>query len=152
MLTLWNLENLPTAGRLRIFSEKLKEIVKCFFHFEGKSRKSNTYISRTHSIFFPFINSNETGRRDSHRSGDRKMLQKQAIKLVQPSKDQFLSTFFLVVENRPVINWKKLNRNIPCEHFKIDGIASPGKEGQNYFTISIILKEKSVAIKGWHRC
>ena len=104
MLTLWNLENLPTAGRLGIFSKKMKEVVKCFFHFEGKSGKSNTYISRTHSIFFPFINSNETGRRDSHRSGDRKMLQKQAIKLVQPSKDQFLSTFFLVVENRPVIN------------------------------------------------
>ena len=147
MLTLWNLGNLPTAGCLRAFSEKLKEIVKCFFHFEGKSGKSNTYITRTHSIFFPFINSNETGGTDSYRSGDRKMLEKQTIKLVQPSKDQFLSTFFLVVENCPVINWKKLNRNIPCEHFKIEGIVSLGKEGQNYFTISIVLKEKSVSIK-----
>ena len=75
------------------------------------------------------------------------MLEKQTIKLVQPSKDQFLSTFFLVVENCPVINWKKLNRNIQCEHFKIEGIVSLGKEGQNYFTISIVLKEKSVSIK-----
>ena len=106
MLTLGNFENLPSAGRLRFFSEKLKETVKCFLT----------------------------------------VLEKQAMKLVQPSKDQFLSTCFLVLkkdtENRPVINLKKLNRNIPCEHFKIEGITFPGNKGQNYFTMSIILKEK----------
>ena len=40
------------------------------------------------------------------------MLEKQAIKLVQPSKDQFLSTLFLVTKKdagyRPVINLKKV--------------------------------------------
>ena len=45
------------------------------------------------------------------------MLEKQAIKLIQPSKDHFLSTLFLVAkkntELRPVINLKKMNRYIP---------------------------------------
>ena len=50
------------------------------------------------------------------------MLEKQAIKLLKPSKDQFLSTLFLVTKkdtgHRPVINFKKLNRYIPYKHFK----------------------------------
>ena len=54
------------------------------------------------------------------------MLEKQEIKLVQPSKDQFLSSLFLVTKKdagyRPVINLKKLNRYIPYEHFKMEGI------------------------------
>ena len=55
-----------------------------------------------------------------------KMLEKQAIKLVQLSKDQFLSTLFLVAKKNtghcPVINLKKLNRYIPYEHFKTEGL------------------------------
>ena len=54
------------------------------------------------------------------------MLEKQAIKLVQPSKDRFLSTLFLVTKKdtgyRPVINLKKLNRYIPYKHFKMEGL------------------------------
>ena len=54
------------------------------------------------------------------------VLEKQAIKLVQLSKDQFLSTLFLVAkkdtEHHPVINLKKLNWYIPYKHFKMEGL------------------------------
>ena len=50
------------------------------------------------------------------------MLGKQAIELTQPSKDQFLSTIFLVTKkdtgHRPVPNLKKLNQYIPYKQFK----------------------------------
>ena len=51
------------------------------------------------------------------------MLEKQAVKLVQPSKYHFLSILFLVAKkdtgHRPVINFKNLNRYIPYKHFKM---------------------------------
>ena len=56
----------------KVFSGKLEETDKRSFHFEGSSGISNTPIIRTHSIFFPFRSSNETGETDSCRSGDRK--------------------------------------------------------------------------------
>ena len=47
------------------------------------------------------------------------MLEKQAVKLVQPSKYHFLSILFLVAKkdtgHRPVINFKNLNRYIPLK-------------------------------------
>ena len=55
------------------------------------------------------------------------MLKKGAIKLVQPNiKNQFLSSMFIVPKkdsgHRPVINLKKLNKNIPYIHFKMEGL------------------------------
>ena len=99
----------------KVFSEKLEETDKRSFHFEGSSGISNTLLSERTQFSYPseIHMKRET---DSCRSGNRKTVEKQAIKLVQPSKDQFLSKLFLVAKkdtwHRPVINFKKLNRHI----------------------------------------
>ena len=54
------------------------------------------------------------------------MLEKGAIQPTKPSKDQFVSTLFLPEKKdggqRPIINLKKLNKNIPYIHFKMESI------------------------------
>ena len=54
------------------------------------------------------------------------MLEKGAIQKVVPTQGQFLSNLFLVEKkdggNRPVINLKNLNKFIPYEHFKMEGL------------------------------
>ena len=54
------------------------------------------------------------------------MLRKGAIRVSDPKEDQFLSSLFLVEKkdggNRPVVNLKELNRNIPYQHFKMEGL------------------------------
>ena len=54
------------------------------------------------------------------------MLEKGAIQKVVPTQGQFLSNLFLVEKkdggNCPVINLKNLNKFIPYEHFKMEGL------------------------------
>ena len=54
------------------------------------------------------------------------MLGKKTIQKVVPKQGQFLSNFFLVEKkdggNRPVINFKNLNKFIHYEHFKMAGL------------------------------
>ena len=56
----------------------------------------------------------------------REMLLKDAMQLVSPCKNQYLSNLFLVSKrdggNRPVINLKHLNSFIPYQHFKMEGL------------------------------
>ena len=53
------------------------------------------------------------------------MLEKQAISVVQPDKNSFLSQIFVIpkkdVGYRPVVNLKVLNKFITEEHFKMEG-------------------------------
>ena len=53
-------------------------------------------------------------------------LKKDAMVVSDPKEDQFLSLLFLVKKkegrNRPVINLKDLNSNIPYQHFKMEGL------------------------------
>ena len=83
-------------------------------------------VVQGYEIFFPFRSSNE---KEEHILVDQeieKILENQAIKLAQPSKDQFLSTPVLVAKKDtghcPVINLKKLDWYIPYEHFKMEGL------------------------------
>ena len=52
------------------------------------------------------------------------MLRKGTIVVSDHKEDQFLSSLFLVKKkdggNRPVVNLKDLNRNIPYQHFKME--------------------------------
>ena len=64
----------------KVFSGKLEKTDKRSFHFESSSEISDTPIIRTHPIFFPRRNSNETGGTDSRRSGDRKNVGKTSNK------------------------------------------------------------------------
>ena len=54
------------------------------------------------------------------------MSKKGAIVVSDPKEDQFLSSLFLVKKkdggNCPVVNLKDLNRNIPYQHFKMEGL------------------------------
>ena len=56
------------------------------------------------------------------------LISKGAIKLVDPHPQQFISTLFLVEKGqgtgvlRPVINLKALNRFLPKEKFKMEGL------------------------------
>ena len=54
------------------------------------------------------------------------MLRKDVIVVTDPKEDQFLSSLFLVKKkdggNRPVVNVMDLNRNIPYQHFKMEGL------------------------------
>ena len=57
------------------------------------------------------------------------MLEKGVIQKVVPTQGQFLSNLFLVEKkdggNRPLINLKNLNKFIPYEHFKMEGLHCP---------------------------
>ena len=54
-----------------------------------------------------------------------KMLEKQAISVVPPGQEGFISQIFLVPKKdggyRPVVNLKALNRFVAEEHFKMEG-------------------------------
>ena len=54
------------------------------------------------------------------------MLQKGAIQQVSHTQGEFLSNLFLVGKkeggNWPIINLKKLNKNVPYDHFKMEGL------------------------------
>ena len=53
------------------------------------------------------------------------MLEKGAIQKVVPTQGQFLSNLFLVKNDggsHPVINFKNLNKFIPYEHIKMEGL------------------------------
>ena len=54
------------------------------------------------------------------------MLKKVVIRECRPHSNQFVSTLFLVGKkdegNRPVINFKKLNKLIPYRLFKMEGL------------------------------
>ena len=54
------------------------------------------------------------------------MLRKGATVFSDPKEDQFFSSLFLVKKkgegNRPVVNLKHLNSNIPYQHFKMEGL------------------------------
>ena len=54
------------------------------------------------------------------------MLKKGVIVVSNPKEDQFLSSLFLLQKkdgrNRPVVNLKDLNSNIPYRHFKMEGL------------------------------
>ena len=54
------------------------------------------------------------------------LLREGAVKLSEPSSDQFLSSIFLIPKknggHHPVINLKKLNQHIPYVHFKMEGL------------------------------
>ena len=55
------------------------------------------------------------------------MMKKGEIRESQPHPNQFVSTLFSVGkdgDNRPVINFKKLNKLIPYQHFKMEGLHS----------------------------
>ena len=55
------------------------------------------------------------------------MMKKGEIRESQPHPNQFVSTLFSVGKdgnNRPVINFKKLNKLIPYQHFKMEGLHS----------------------------
>ena len=53
-------------------------------------------------------------------------LRKDVIVFTDSKEDQFLSSLFLVKKkdggNRPVVNLMDLNRNIPYQHFKMEGL------------------------------
>ena len=55
------------------------------------------------------------------------LLQKQAVTIVPPCRDQFISRLFLVRKKdgsyRPVINLKPLNAFIQKSHFKMEGVS-----------------------------
>jgi hypothetical protein len=54
------------------------------------------------------------------------MLRKGAIRMCQNQPGQFLSAVFLVGKkdggHRPVLNLRSLNKHIPYQHFKIEGL------------------------------
>ena len=54
------------------------------------------------------------------------MLEKSAIQVVSPQKEEFITSVFLVTKknggNRPIINLKNLNSYITYQHFKMEGL------------------------------
>ena len=62
----------------------------------------------------------------SSESGSFDMLSKGAVSIAEPVGDQFFSSISLVKKNqmgnRPVINLKDLNKNIPYVNFRMEGL------------------------------
>ena len=56
-----------------------------------------------------------------------KLLDKEAIKVVNPCPDQFVSRIFLVPQKEPVINLKPLNQFMATSHFQ-DGESGHAEE------------------------
>ena len=94
-MTLGNLENLPAACRLRFFLENWKKLTNDSFILKVAQGYQIPLLSETTQFSSPSevqITQEEQILVDQDIE---KMLEKQAIKLVQPSKDRFLRTFFI---------------------------------------------------------
>ena len=125
-MTLGNLENLSAAGRLRFFLENWKKLTHDTFILKVVQGCQIPLLSEPTQFSSPSEVQTKQEEQILVDQEIEKMLEKQAIKSVQPSKDQFLSTLFLVTKKdggyRPVVNLKNLNWYIPYEHFKMEGL------------------------------
>ena len=106
----------PSCLPSKIFSGKLEETDKRFFHFEGSSRISNTPIIRNHSIFFPFRSSNNTGGTDSCRSGHRKNVGKTGNKISATLKRPVSENLFHIHQKRRRISLSSQFEKVESVH------------------------------------
>ena len=98
MLTLGNLENLQTAGRLRFFLENWKKLTNDPFILKVVQGYQIPLLSEPTQFSSPSEVQMKQEEQILVDQETEKMLEKQAIKLVPPSKDQFLITLFLVTK------------------------------------------------------
>ena len=96
LMTLGNLENLPAACRLRFFLENWKKLTNDSFILKVAQGYQIPLLSETTQFSSPSeVQIKQEEEQILVDQDIEKMLEKQAIKLVQPSKDRFLRTFFI---------------------------------------------------------
>ena len=95
LMTLGNLENLPAACRLRFFLENWKKLTNDSFILKVAQGYQIPLLSETTQFSSPSEVQIKQEEQILVDQDIEKMLEKQAIKLVQPSKDRFLRTFFI---------------------------------------------------------
>ena len=121
-----SIPNVPLAGRLAYFiaaSEKITQDQKVLSIVKGYEI---SFVSLPFQEKIPNFTKMSKGQLSLVEQEVLEMLQKGAIQKVVPTQGQFLSNLFLVEKkdggNRPVINLKNLNKFIPYEHFKMEGL------------------------------
>ena len=95
-----DLENRPAAGRLRFFLENWKKLTNDPFILKVVQRYLMPLLSEPTQFSFPAEIQMKWEEQILVDQEIEKMLEKQAIKLVQPSKDRFLNALFLVAKER----------------------------------------------------
>jgi len=119
------IQQFPLAGRLKNFQRAWEKLTK-----------DQEILSIIKGYQIPFItNPIQNSVRNVQMKKEQKvlvdkevsdMLRKGAIRLCQNQPNQYLSTLFLVGKKdggyRPVINLKQLNKFIPYQHFKMEGL------------------------------
>ena len=116
----------PLAGRLRFYLknwEKLTQDPNILAIVQGYNIPFSEEPFQEVLPTTPRVNQEE---RILIESEVQEMLKKGAIQQVQSVKGEYLSNLFLVSKkdggNRPVVNLKHLNKFIPYQHFKMEGI------------------------------
>ena len=120
------LKQLPKAGRVKHFAKNWKSLTK-----------DPTILNIVRGYEIPFISPSRQSRlpklcqftKEASDLVDQEvqdMLRKGAIVFSDPKDDQFLSSLSLLKkkdgENPPVVNLKNLNRNIPYQPFRVEGL------------------------------
>lgn len=117
---------LPIATRLQFFLENWQKITGDSFILQiikGYSLELESQPIQTILPPKPVFSKQEQKALDEEVN---QLLQKQAVEMVYPTADQFISHMFLVAKKdggrRPIINLRSLNGYITYQHFKMEGL------------------------------
>uniref|UniRef100_A0A7M5V2U2 Reverse transcriptase domain-containing protein n=1 Tax=Clytia hemisphaerica TaxID=252671 RepID=A0A7M5V2U2_9CNID len=118
----------PLAGRTKFFLENWKKLTNDQILLEMVSGYRIPFLENPPPVLSqnPYVSQVSQDMRELIQEEVKSMLLKGAIVTVTPSPEQFVSPLFLVPKKdqgqRPVINLKNLNKFIPYEHFKMEGL------------------------------
>ena len=120
------LEQMPKAGRVKHFAKNWQRLKNEPMILDIVRGYEIPFILPPRQSRLPNVCQLTTEAPDLLDQEVQDMLRKGAIVVSDPKEDQFLSSLFLVKKkdggNRPVVNLKDLNRNIPYRHFKMEGL------------------------------
>ena len=118
--------NLPVGGRLAYFLPNWEKITSDCFILQIVKGYNLELVQEPVQEHAPKCPNFSVQEKEILMEEIQKLILKDAVEIVQPSQDQFLSQMFVVPKkdggNRPVINLRNLNHFIAYHHFKMEGL------------------------------
>ena len=119
-------QSLPFAGRLQHFHNNWKLLTQDQFILQAVTGVVIPFQETPYQGHIPSPQFHNQQERELIQNEIETMLEKSAIQVVSPQKEEFISSVFLVTKkdggNRLIINLKNLNSYITYQHFKLKGL------------------------------